>query len=278
MSEGPYGPPSPQPGQPEHGYQPPGYQPSGPPAYQPPQPPQQPGGYPQNPGSPQNPGYPQDPGYPQNPGHPPNPGYPPQGYPPPGPPQTSSNKGLWIGLGIAGVVLLLLCCGGTGFAVYSGIQRANEEVERVIDESTTTPTPTDTATPGGSTTDGKVGEPVRLKDLEFTIGSRPTCSSAAIAGVQPRSGQFCQFPLKVVNKGSASLTWSCSRVTLETDRRETNFYSLTGSRAVNNTSCLTSIAAGATWNIVVVYDVDTGDTPRKAEFTEDFRDYVKVTF
>jgi hypothetical protein len=249
MSEGPYGRP---PGQPEPGgHQPPGQQPP----YQPPS-------YPP-PGNP-----------PQ--GFPPPPGYPPQ------PPKKNSNKGLWIGLGVAALVLLLICCGGGVFAMYRGFTAAQEEVERTIDEASRTPSPTPTGQLPGTTTEGRVGEAVRLGDLAFTVVSAPTCSPAPIGtgptAATPRTGQFCKMPIKVVNSGVRPEAWSCSRVTLRTDSRQTNFYSLTASRAVNNASCLTTIAAGQTWSVTVVYDIAVSDTPRAARFTEDFREYATVTF
>ena len=314
MTDGPYGFPPPQPGEPQPGppqgpgYPPPGNQPyppsapgSGPPGNQPPgYPPSAPGsgppGYPPPAPAGQPPGFPppsppggQPPGYP-----PPGPGYPPPGggqfpggapgqfpgapgpYPPPSPPK-SSNKGLWIGLGVAGLVLLLLCCGGVGIAIYSGYQEAKKEVERTLDEATATPEPGATASQTGA-----VGTAVQLDDLEVTVTAKPTCAATAVGtGVSkatPLKGQFCQVPIKVVNTGPTIKTWSCARVTLNTDRRKTVFYSLSGSQAVNNASCLKAIDAGATWTSVTVYDLETGDTPRSAVFTQNYRDFATINF
>ncbi|HEX6800174.1 MAG TPA: hypothetical protein VF116_20850 [Ktedonobacterales bacterium] len=62
-------------------------------------PPQYPGVYGQPPYAP----------YPPYPPYPPHPAYAPYGPPPPPQPPRSSNKGLWIGLSILGVVILLSC-------------------------------------------------------------------------------------------------------------------------------------------------------------------------
>lgn len=283
MSEGPYGPPSPPPGEPQPGYgQQPGYEPPQypqQPEYQQPeyqQPSYPPPGYQQ----PQQPGYPQ-PG--QQPGYPPPGGYQQPGYPggpgglPPAPPK-SSNKGLWIGLGIAGVLLLLLCCGGVAFGVINAANEAKKDVERELDNITT---PTATPTPSGSTS-GKVGETLRATNLEFTITEAPKCAAGPIgtgsSRATPLDGQFCQVPVRVVNKGSSTVSWSCARMTLGTVQEQRVYYSISGSRAVNNEICIITPDAGETWTGTIVYDVKTGDTVRSASITEDYQNYITVTF
>jgi hypothetical protein len=176
-------------------------------------------------------------------------------------------------------VLLLLCCGGGGFAVFSAAQNAKDEVEKAIDEASITPTPDPGSSPGQTT--GTVGTPVDVGDLEVTV-TAPTCSTAPLGSgtskATPLNGQFCSMPLKVTNTGATSQVLSCARATLTTDRRKTTFYSISGSRAVNNGTCLASLAAGANWSGTIVYDIEAGDTPRAVVLTENYREYVTVNF
>jgi hypothetical protein len=119
-----------------------------------PEPPQQPG-YPPQPGYQPQPGYGQQPGYPQQPAAPPYtppppvapppyqpsyvqqpaypqqaPVYPQQPYMPPPQPQKSSNRGLFIGCGIALAVVLLLC-GGVGVAGYFGLLKLGDAAKNI---------------------------------------------------------------------------------------------------------------------------------------------------
>jgi hypothetical protein len=75
---------------------------------------------------PYQPSYVQQPGYPQQPQG----GYLQQPYAPPAGPAKSSNRGLFIGCGIALVVVLLIC-GGIGVAAYIGSQRAGNALQNI---------------------------------------------------------------------------------------------------------------------------------------------------
>ncbi len=287
MSDGPYGPPSPgEPQPPSYPQQP--QPPQTPPFQQPPQAPQQP----------PTPPYGQPPAYGQPPyGPPPVPPVPPSGPPYPGgvpsgspypgipgvpPPKKSSNKGLWIGLGIAALVLLLLCCGGGIALVVASVNAAQDEIDRAI-PSPEFPTPADTATddptaadpePGDKT--GSVGTPVRMTDLEFTIVSKPSCAAGDLGTgankASPLRGQFCKVPIKLENKGTDSNSWDCIRLTMVTAQNPKAYYSSSGNRALTGENrCNAQIAPGATWTATMVFDIETGDTPRSIVFTEDYQ-------
>ncbi|MFG1743306.1 hypothetical protein ACGFJ4_03985 [Micromonospora chalcea] len=197
-------------------YPPPGseYQPPGA-AYPPPgseyQPPggayQQPGGYP-----------------PPGGGQP----YPPTGAPyqpgaPFGPPAKKSNKNVWITIGIVAALLLLLCCGGGIFAVYSGVNKAQEAVDSlptpgvtygVPDEQTPTGGPTGTPQPG--TTDDKTfnmpaGDKLIVNDtdgtIEITVGNFRTRNSACNEIMPgPKKGMFLIADVTAeITKGTGSI-------------------------------------------------------------------------
>ena len=269
MSDGPYGPPPPgEPQPPSHPQQPqPPQQPPAPPYGQPPAYGQPPYGPPPVPPVPPVP--PSGPPYPGGvPSGQPYPGMP--GTVPPVPPTKSSNKGLWIGLGIAALVLLLLCCGGTIAGIIASINAAEDEIGKAIPSSGTPTIPT----PGDKT--GTIGTPVRMTDLEFTVVSKPTCAAGDLGTgankASPLRGQFCQVPIKLENKGTDTNSWDCIRLTMVTAQTPKSYYSTSGTRALTGDSrCNAEIAPGATWTATMVFDIETGDTPRSIVFTEDYQ-------
>ncbi|MFG2053728.1 hypothetical protein ACGFI9_06805 [Micromonospora sp. NPDC048930] len=114
---------------------------------------------------------------------PPAPGgaYPPApGQPFAAPPTKKSNKGLWIGLGVGALVLLLLCCGGGIFAIYSGGKKAEEAIASLPTSAPTvdpfdTPSPAESgSTPDARPTDGETfnmapGDTLIINDDDGTI-------------------------------------------------------------------------------------------------------------
>ncbi|MCT2280554.1 hypothetical protein M3G91_23345 [Micromonospora chalcea] len=197
-------------------YQPPGaaYQPPGAPYPPPGSEYQQPGGAYQPPGA-----YP-----PPGGGQP----YPPTGAPyqpgaPFGPPAKKSNKNVWITIGIVAALLLLLCCGGGIFAVYSGVNKAQEAVDSlptpsvtygVPDEQTPTGGPTGTPQPGN--TDDKTfnmpaGDKLIINDadgtIEITVGNFRTRDAACNEIMPgPKKGMFLIADVTAeITKGTGSI-------------------------------------------------------------------------
>ncbi|MFJ5541031.1 hypothetical protein [Micromonospora chalcea] len=197
-------------------YQPPGaaYQPPGAPYPPPGSEYQPPGGAYQPPGA-----YP-----PPGGGQP----YPPTGAPyqpgaPFGPPAKKSNKNVWITIGIVAALLLLLCCGGGIFAVYSGVNKAQEAVDSlptpsvtygVPDEQTPTGGPTGTPQPGN--TDDKTfnmpaGDKLIINDadgtIEITVGNFRTRNAACNEIMPgPKKGMFLIADVTAeITKGTGSI-------------------------------------------------------------------------
>ncbi|MFG3679070.1 hypothetical protein ACGF5H_03055 [Micromonospora chalcea] len=230
-SGAPYPPPGSEYQQPGAAYQPPGseYQPPGG-AYPPP------GSEYQQPGAPYPPPgseYQQPGGAYQPPGGYPPPGggqpYPPTGapYPPPGapfgPPAKKSNKNVWITIGIVAALLLLLCCGGGIFAVYSGVNKAQEVVDSPPTPSVTdgvpaqeTPTGAPTGTPQPGTTDDKTfnmpaGDKLIINDadgtIEITVGNFRTRNAACNEIMPgPKKGMFMIADVTAeITKGTGSI-------------------------------------------------------------------------
>lgn len=106
--------------------------------------------------------------------------YPPVPGQPFAPPPKKSNKGLWIGLGVGALVLLLLCCGGIVLALYSGGKKAQEAIDSLPTTAPTsapfdTPAPVESdATPDNRPTDGetfnmKPGDTLIINDDDGTV-------------------------------------------------------------------------------------------------------------
>ncbi|MGY0003392.1 DUF4352 domain-containing protein [Micromonospora sp. I033] len=107
--------------------------------------------------------------------------YPPPAYPQPGPyppapgqfgpPARKSNKNVWITVGIVVAVMLLLCCGGGIFAIYSGAQKTKDAIDSLPTPGVTYSNPVDdTATGGTSATP----EPGRTDGETFNMPSGDT--------------------------------------------------------------------------------------------------------
>ncbi|MFC0029065.1 DUF4352 domain-containing protein [Micromonospora chaiyaphumensis] len=117
--------------------------------------------------------------FPPPPGqYPPPPGeaYPPTGpYPPApgqfGPPPKKSNKNVWITVGIVVAVMLLLCCGGGIFAIYSGAQKTKDAIDNLPTPGVTYGNPIDDAPTGGASA---TPEPGRTDGETFNMPSGDT--------------------------------------------------------------------------------------------------------
>ncbi|WNM41276.1 hypothetical protein RMN56_08020 [Micromonospora halotolerans] len=143
-----------------------------------PQPPTSGAPYPP-PGGAQPPYPPAGAGFPPPPGqYPPPPGeaYPPTGpYPPApgqfGPPAKKSNKNVWITVGIVAAVMLLLCCGGGIFAIYSGAQKTKDAIDSLPTPGVTFSNPVDDTPTGGTSA---TPEPGRTDSETFNMPSGDT--------------------------------------------------------------------------------------------------------
>ncbi|MET8832665.1 hypothetical protein ABZV78_01925 [Micromonospora sp. NPDC004540] len=131
------------------------------------------------PGAPQPP-YPPAAGaaFPPPPGQYPPPGeaYPPAGpYPPApgqfGPPAKKSNKNVWITVGIVVAVMLLLCCGGGIFAIYSGAKKTQDAIDNLPTPGVTYGNPVDDSPTGGTSA---TPEPGRTDGETFNMASGDT--------------------------------------------------------------------------------------------------------
>ncbi|KKJ94776.1 hypothetical protein [Micromonospora sp. HK10] len=183
-----------------------------------------PGQYPSAPGE----GYPPPGQYPSAPSE----AYPPAGGPyPPAPgqpfggpvPVKKSNKGLWIGLGVGALVLLLLCCGGGIFALYSGAKKTQDAIENLPTPGITSGPFDDTPAPSASQpspdagkTDGetfnmKPGDTLIINDDDGTIkitlsNFRTKTSSCQEFMPGPKKGMYLIADVTAeVTKGTGSI-------------------------------------------------------------------------
>jgi hypothetical protein len=155
---------------------------------------------------------------------PPAPGapYPPAPGQPFGPPVKKSNKGLWIGLGVGALVLVLLCCGGGIFMIYNGGKKAQEAIEQLPTSAPSadpfdTPTPTESGSaPSARPTDGetfnmKPGDTLIINDdegtIEITVGNFRTKTDACSEFMPaPKQGMFLIADVTAeITKGTGSI-------------------------------------------------------------------------
>ncbi|WP_089156534.1 hypothetical protein [Micromonospora sp. NBS 11-29] len=220
ISGTPYPPPGGAYSPPGGGYPPPGG------AYPPPG-----GAYPPPGGAYPPPGYSQ-PAYPQPGKYAPAEAYPGSGpYPPPapfGPPPRNSSRNVWLTVGLVVALLLVLCCGGGIFAVYSGTKKAQREIGTLPTpgitfggptDSPTYGTPTDgpsTSTPQPGTTDDETfnmpaGDKLIINDdegtIEITVGNFQTKKTACREFMpDPKNGMYLVADVTAeITKGTGSI-------------------------------------------------------------------------
>jgi hypothetical protein len=189
---------------------------------------------------------------------------------------------LWVGLGVGGVVLLILaivCAGPLGLGAYllssdgsTGDSTSGAAADR---------TPAGTGTRGTGTGDsppalppqttppsgGKVGTPVKLTNLEFTITVKPSCGSKTLESYTSRRGQLCLVQMTVVNKGSSATDWSMAYASLYVNDRDYITASLSCEKATS-LEAFHQFKAGETWTTTGCYDMETTVSPVRMRFTE----------
>ncbi|GGR63944.1 hypothetical protein GCM10010169_03450 [Micromonospora fulviviridis] len=169
--------------------------------------------------------------FPPPPGqYPPPPGeaYPPTGpYPPApgqfGPPAKKSNKNVWITVGIVVAVMLLLCCGGGIFAIYSGAKKTKDAIDNLPTPGVTYSNPVDdsptggtSATPDPGKTDSETfnmpsGDTLIVNDddgtVEITVGNFRTKDKACQEFMPaPKNGMYLIADVTAeVTKGTGSI-------------------------------------------------------------------------
>jgi hypothetical protein len=199
-------------------------------------------------------------GPPMSPGlqHPPPPQHPPATYgAPPAPPPAKKSK-LPLILGLAGVVVLLMC---------GGVVACFALVSNSVDS--------DGTGGGGAGAAGTVGlnKPARDGDLEFTV-SKVECGKSEV-GEEPivakAQGQFCLVSMSVKNIGTESvdlltsqqLAYNPSNAKYTVDDTAT-FY------IAEDTSFITTINPGNTTDVVLVYDIPKDQSIVKLELHDSF--------
>ncbi|MGR6317107.1 hypothetical protein Q2K19_07455 [Micromonospora soli] len=149
--------------------------------------------------------------------------YPPAPGQPFGAPPKKSNKGLWIGLGVGALVLLLLCCGGGIFAIYSGAKKTQDAIDSLPTPGITsgpfddTPAPGEPqSTPEAGQTDGETfnmapGDTLIINDddgtIEITVSNFRTKKDSCQQSMPgPKKGMFLIADVTAeVTKGTGSV-------------------------------------------------------------------------
>ncbi|GIJ72006.1 hypothetical protein Voc01_069230 [Virgisporangium ochraceum] len=189
---------------------------------------------------------------------------------------------MWIGLGVGGAVLLILaivCAGPLGLGAYflsggsSGGGSSGATADRTPGgdgaRNTTGAGDAPPALPPQTTpaAGGKVGTPVRITNLEFTITAKPNCGSKTLEGYTSRRGQLCLVQMTVVNKGSSAMDWSLAYAQLYVDDRDYITSSISCEKATS-LEAFHQFKAGESWTTTGCYDMETSLSPVRMRFTE----------
>jgi hypothetical protein len=182
---------------------------------------------------------------------------------------------------VGGVVLLILaivCAGPLGLGAYlaaSGDSTPGASAGRTPDGAGTTAGNTagagdkPPALPPQSTaaSAGKVGTPVKMTNLEFTITAKPSCGSRTFESYTSRRGQLCLVRITVVNKGSTATDWSLAYASLYVNDRDYITASVSCEKATS-LEAFHDFRAGESWSTTGCYDMETTLSPVRMRFTE----------
>ena len=162
----------------------------------------------------------------------------------------------WARLSLALLIFGLSMYKGVSYTKREASARANELVAELGVEPTAAP--------------GKVGQQVRVDELEFTVLDVPACSREPVARerVTPEHGQFCTVRLRVVNRGSALATWAAAfSLVAHTTQSPGGALdpSKQGMAAVVGGFGQVDIAPGGSGEVSGVFDIATDDTLRDVE-------------
>ncbi|MGY0232571.1 DUF4352 domain-containing protein [Longispora urticae] len=135
------------------------------------------------------------------------------GYPPGPPlgivPAKKNKKGLWIGLGIGGAVLVLCCFGGMIAALAGGKDSAkNAEVAAPAEATKAAGATASPAAPAKEAAVAGIGTAVRDGKFEFVV-QKIECGKTQVGGEylnKKAQGQFCMVTLAVKNIGDKPQT------------------------------------------------------------------------
>jgi hypothetical protein len=182
-------------------------------------------------------------------------------------PSRHANRGLYIGLGVGALVLLVVLI-TVGIAVLRPLRiepitaplaPASPAPGPLVPSLPPSPSATVPPSPAPWVT-GAVGKAVRLPSFELTVTGSPRCDTNPLAGKRPENRFYCHVPVRLVNKGPA-LRDVCDAFWLwvrggfglgsEPSTEATN--------AVASGACDNPLQSGATWEATVVFDVTSGN-------------------
>jgi hypothetical protein len=181
---------------------------------------------------------------------------------------------MWIGIGVGAAVLVLIAgvCLGPVLGVLTASKRSDDNRATSAPDRTTGATDTGDRPPAlpPQTTPasaGKVGQPVRTENLEFTITAKPNCGQKTYESYMNRKGQLCIVPLTVVNRGSAGVEWFTSDAQLYVNDRDYITASISCEKATSIEGFRT-VAPGQTWTTIGCYDLASSLTPVRMRISE----------
>ena len=191
----------------------------------------------------------------------------PAGSPPPEPPRRS----LGLIFGVAGAVLVLICCAALVLGAVWFTNRPESSAAVATSSGTSAPASGSAAPSAESTAPtsgrGVLLHAVRQGDLEITVTAKPQCNIKAIGkgslASEATKGQFCLIDLKFHNVGSRAVKPSNSDTTL-IDNEGGQTYVDFNSDEANPDQTLTlfdNIYPGKTATGIVAFDIPKDKTP-----------------
>lgn len=207
----------------------------------------------------------------------------PIGSPPPQPPRRS----LGLILGVAGAVLVLICC---AVLVLGAVWFTNrQDKSATVATSSSAPAQASAAPSIESTAPtsgrGVLLHPIRQGDLEITVTAKPQCNVKAIGkgtlASESQKGQYCLIDLKFRNVGSRAVKPSDSDTTL-VDNEGGETYVDYNSDEANPNETLTlfdNIYPGKTATGIIAFDIPKDKTPAvlKLNPVGGFTDSIEIT-
>ena len=190
---------------------------------------------------------------------------PPVGSPPPEPPRRS----LGLILGVAGAVLVLICCAALVLGAVWFTNRPDNSATVATSSSASAPATSAPSAESTAPTSGRgvLFHAVRQGDLEITVTAKPQCNIKAIGkgalASESQKGQYCLIDLKFHNVGSRAVKPSNSDTTL-VDNEGGETYVDFNSDEANPNETLTlfdNIYPGKTATGIVAFDLPKDKTP-----------------
>jgi hypothetical protein len=189
----------------------------------------------------------------------------PDGSPPPEPPKRS----LGLILGVAGAVLVLICCAALVLGAVWFTNRPDNSATAAPSASASATASSVPSTESTAPTSGRgvINHVIRQGDLEITVTAKPQCGVKAIGkgalASESQKGQYCLIDLKFHNVGSRAVKPSNSDTTLIDNEGGETYVDFNSNEANpdEKLALFDNIYPGKTVTGIVAFDLPADKTP-----------------